>query len=134
MICSIKSPAERRYVVRMWVAAGLCILFALVAAWSFRLGHPHGVLAYLIAVLPALPIIGALVGTGMYLGEEKDEFQRNLLVQALLGGTGGILAVATAWGYLEDFAHAPHIDLVWVYPAFWVLTGISYGVVWWRYR
>jgi hypothetical protein len=134
MICSIKSPAERRYVVRMWVAAGLCVLFSAVAALVFRLGHPHGVVAYLVGVLPALPIMGALVYTGVYLGEEKDEFQRNLLVQALLGGTGGILAATTAWGYLEDFAHAPHLDLIWVYPAFWLFAGISYGVVWWRYR
>jgi hypothetical protein len=60
-----------------------------VAALTFKLGHPHGVLAYAVAVLPALPIAGALVGTGMYLGEEKDEFQRNSLVQALLGGRAG---------------------------------------------
>jgi hypothetical protein len=134
MICSIKSPAERRYVVRMWVAAGLCIVFSAVAALVFKIGHLHGALAYLVAVLPALPIVGALFYTGVYLAEEKDEFQRNLLVQSLLGGTGGILAVTTAWGNLEDFAHAPHLDLIWVYPLFWLFAGVSYGVVWWRYR
>jgi hypothetical protein len=134
MICAIKSPAERRYVVRMCVAAALSVLFSAVAALVFRLGHPHGVVAYLVAVLPALPIMGALVGTGMYLSEEKDEFQRNLLVQALLGGTGATLAAITAWGYMEDFAHAPHMDLVWVYPAFWAFAGIAYAVVWRRYR
>ena len=85
MICWSKNEAERRYVVRMWVAAGLCVLGSIVAAAVFKLGHPHGVVAYLVAVLPALPIIGALVYTGVYLGEEKDEFQRNLLVKALLG-------------------------------------------------
>jgi hypothetical protein len=82
----------------MWVAAGLCVLFSFVAAVAFRHVHPHVVVAYVVAVLPALPIIGALMYTGVYLAEEKDEFQRNLLVHALLGGTGGILAVATAWG------------------------------------
>jgi len=134
MICWSRNGADRRYVIRMWVAAGLCVAFSVVAALTFRLGHPHGVLAYLVAVLPALPIGGALVGTGVYLGEEKDEFQRNLLVQALLGGTGGILTAVTAWGYVEDFAHAPHLDLIWVYPAFWAFAGISYAVVWARYR
>ena len=134
MYCSIKNPAERRYVIRMWVSAALCVLFSLVAALVFRLSHPHGVLAYLVAVLPALPIMGALVCTGLYLGEEKDEFQRNLLVQSLLGGTGVILAVTTAWGYMEDFAHAPHADLIWVYPLFWLFAGISYVVVKLRYR
>jgi hypothetical protein len=134
MTCSIKNQAGRRYTIRMWVAAGLCVLGSIVAAVAFKLGPPHGALAYLIAVLPALPIIGALVYTGVYLGEEKDEFQRNLLVKSLLGGTGAILSGLTAWGNLEDFAHAPHLDLVWVYPAFWLFAGISYGVVWMRYR
>ena|SRR5579859_7981151 len=134
MNCWGKSVAERRYVVRMLVAAGLCIVFSTFAALTFRHWHPPGVLAYLVAVLPALPIAGALVWTGVYLGEEKDEFQRNMLIQAMLGGTGAILAVSTAWGYLEDFAHAPHIDLTMVYPAFWLFTAISYGVVRWRYR
>jgi hypothetical protein len=134
MLCSYNNPAQRRFVIRMWLMAALCVLFSLVAALVFRISHPHGVLAYLVAVLPALPIIGALVYTGIYLGEEKDEFQRNLLVQSLLGGTGGILAVITAWGYMVDFAHAPHMDLVYVYPFFWVFAGISYWIVRARYR
>jgi hypothetical protein len=134
MLCSIKNPSVRHYVIRMWIVAALCVLFSVVAALVFRLSHPHGILSYLVAVLPALPIMGALVYTGVYLAEEKDEFQRNLLVQSLLGGTGGILAITTAWGYMEDFAHAPHMDLIWVYPLFWVFVGISYGLVKARYR
>jgi len=134
MICSTSNPAQRRYVVRMLWAAGLCILFSLVTALGFKLGHLTGVLAYGTAILPALPIIGALVGTGFYLAEESDEFQRNLLVQSLLGGMGAVLSVSTVWGNLEDFAHAPHLDLIWVYPLFWLFVGISYGVVAWRYR
>ncbi|MGD0682703.1 MAG: hypothetical protein ABR990_11715 [Terracidiphilus sp.] len=134
MLCAFNNPAQRRFVIRMWIMAALCVLFSLVAALVFRHSHPHGVVSYLVAVLPALPIIGALIYTGVYLAEEKDEFQRNLLVQSLLGGTGGILAVITAWGYMEDFARAPHMDLVWVYPLFWLFAGISYGFVRARYR
>lgn len=134
MFCSIKSPTERLYVIRMWIMAALCVLFSLMAALVFHHIHPHGVIAYMVAVLPALPIMGALFYTGVYLAEEKDEFQRNLLVQSLLGGTGGILAATTAWGYMEDFAHAPHLDLVYIYPLFWLFAGISYGFARARYR
>src|SRR5450755_299554 len=105
MACFFSNPAQRRYVTRIWGAAALSILFSLVTALEFKFRHPAGTIAYLAALLPALPIIGALAGTGLYLGEEKDEFQRNLLIQAALGGTGGILAATTAWGYMEDFAH-----------------------------
>src|SRR5579863_4718965 len=134
MLCSINNPAQRRYFVRMGVAAALCILFALVAALAFRFGHLTGIAAYLVAILPALPIVGALIGTGAYLGEEKDEFQRTLLVQSLLGGIGITLSATTIWGYLEDFAHAPHLDLVWVYPLFWIFVVLSMPFVVLRYR
>ena len=133
LFCTGK-PAQRRYVIRMWVAAGLCILFAVAAAFSFRFGHPHGIVAYSLAVLPALPIIGALIGTGVYLDEEKDEFQRNVLIQSLLGGMGATLSMTTVWGYLEDFAQVRHMDLVWVYPVFWFFAAIAYPVVKTRYR
>ena len=98
MWCTPSSPAQRRFVVEMWCVAGLCIVFAVVAALSFRLGHVSGLLAYLVAILPALPIVWALVSTGNYLNKETDEFQRNLLVQSLLGGIGVTLAATTVSG------------------------------------
>jgi hypothetical protein len=57
-----------------------------------------------------------------------------LLVQSLLGGIGGTLAATTVWGYLEDFTRTPRLDIVWIYPIFWVFVGISYHVVRARYR
>ncbi len=133
-LCSFKSPAQRRFVIRMWIAAGLCIAFAFVAAAVFHHLHPSGIPAYLVAILPALPIVGAIICTGVYLAEETDEFQRNMLVQSLLGGIGGTLAVTTIWGYLEDFAKAPRLDLILVYGVFWSFAGITYGFVRRRYR
>jgi hypothetical protein len=112
----------------------LVALLAVGVALVFRLLHLHGVPAYAAAVLPALPILWLLVEMGRYLAAEKDEFQRNLLVQCLLGGTGGTLATTTVWGYLEDFARAPHLDLVLVYAIFWLFVLVSYPVVRLRYR
>lgn len=135
MWCISASPAQRRFTIQMWVAAALCVLFALVTALSFRLGHPGGILAYPLAVLPALPIIFALACTGTYLAEETDDFQRSLLIQSILGGIGVTLAATTAWGYLEHFVHTfPHFDAIFVYPFFWFATALSYPVVRLRYR
>ena len=134
MWCLTGSPSQRRFMIQMWVAAGLCILFALVTSLAFRLGHPSGFLAYPVAVLPALPIIGALVCTGTYLAEETDEFQRSVMVQSLLGGIGVTLASTTAWGYLEHFGRSPHFDAILVYPIFWFSTALAYPVVRLRYR
>ena len=134
MFCSMKTAAQRRYVIRSLEGAGLVIALAVGAAAAFRLGHLHGPLTYVVAVLPALPIIWVLIETGVYLAAEKDEFQRNILVQCLLGGIGGTLAATTIWGYLEDFARAPRLDLILVYVIFWFFAAITNPVVSRRYR
>ena len=134
MICTSSSLAQRRFTIQMWVVAGLCILFALIAALAFRLGHVSGFFAYPIAVLPALPIMGALVFTGTYLAEETDEFQRSLFIQSLLGGIGVTLSATTIWGYLEHFVHTVHLDPIWIYPIFWFSTAAAYPIVRLRYR
>ena len=134
MICSVKSPEQRRFVVRCWLSVPLIVVFSLAAVFSFRFGHLHGPWAYPVAVLPALPIIWVLFETARYVAAEKDEFLRMLLVQCLLGGIGGTLATTTIWGFLEDFTHAPHLHLLLVYPIFWLFVTISFPVVYARYR
>ncbi|MGB7267002.1 MAG: hypothetical protein WBC92_15915 [Terracidiphilus sp.] len=50
---------------RSIASATLVFLFAFVAAASFRLLHLHGVLAYLAAILPAVPIFWLFVAVAM---------------------------------------------------------------------
>ncbi len=130
----ISSPAQGRYVWRMFWAAALCIALSSAAALGIRHGHMTGVPAYLLAALPAAPIILTLLVTGAYLVEEKDEFQRNLYIQALLGGVALTLSLTTVWGNLEDFVHVPPLDPIWVFPLFWIFVVAAFPVVWLRYR
>jgi hypothetical protein len=134
MFCVPKSPAIKRYTSRFTVVMVVYVVFILLVAWAFKSYHPKGLIAYALAVLPALPIIGMLVVVGLYLAEEKDEFIRNLQVQSMLWGIGGTLAVTTVWGFLEDFAHVPHMDLFLVFPIFWFFVGVSTPIVRRRYR
>ncbi len=133
MWCS-SNPAQRRYRVRMMWAALLMVVFAAAAVSGIRHGHVSGITSYFLAVLPAVPAAWSLVVTGAYLSEEKDEFQRNLYIQALLCGMAVTLAVVTAWGYMEDFGRAPHLDPVWVCAMFWISTVVSFPLVMRRYR
>lgn len=130
----VSNPAQSRYMVRMLVAAVFCIVFAALAAAGFRLGYLKGVLAWVVATVSALPIVAALAVTGAYLSEEKDEFQRTLYIESLLGGIAATLAATTIWGYLEDFVQAPHLRLIWVYPMFWLFVVAAFPVVRLRYR
>jgi hypothetical protein len=133
MLC-VSNPAQGRYVGRMFWAALLCVLLSAGAKMGIRHGHVTGAPAYLLAVLPAAPILLTLLVTGAYLVEEKDEFQRNLYIQALLGGIALTLSLTTVWGNLEDFVHVPPLDLIWVYPLFWIFVLVAFPVVWLRYR
>jgi hypothetical protein len=112
----------------------LYALFQILAVWEFKHGHPTGGLAYLLAVLPSLPIIGELVVVGLYLTEEKDEFQRTVLVQSLLWGIGATLAVTSVWGFLENFIQVVHFDLYLVFPLFWFFVGVFTPLLKARYR
>src|ERR1017187_10299556 len=95
MTCLQMNPAIRRYLRRFAVTMTAYIALTVVVALSFHRYHPKGPFAYLLAVLPGLAIIGMIVTVGLYLAEEKDEFQRNLFVQAMLWGLGGVLAVTS---------------------------------------
>src|ERR1700748_2174701 len=101
MLCIPEGAAARRYLYRFAPAMGLYLIFLSISVRSFRTFHPTGVLAYGLAVLPALPLIATLVIVGLYLVDEQDEFQRNLFIQSVLWGIGLSMAVMTVWGFLE---------------------------------
>jgi hypothetical protein len=133
MIC-FKSKAELRYVYRLAPTMLVYVAFLFVAQWTFHHHPPTGLVAYLLAILPALPLIGSLAIVGLYIAEESDEFQRSIIIQSMLWGLGGALSVGTVWGFLEDFANAPHISIFYVYVFFWIFMGLSQPFIRHRYR
>jgi hypothetical protein len=134
MACLPRNPAIRRYLNRFVIAMSAYIALILVVATYFHRFHPHGPFAYLLAVLPAFAIIGIIVVVGIYLAEEKDEFQRNLFVQALLWGLGGVLSVTSVWGMLESFTHITHFQPTWTFTLFWIFVGVSTPFLQRRYK
>jgi hypothetical protein len=134
MLCATRSPAIRRYTVRFAVAMTLYVAFLFLSVWTFKHFHPAGVLAWLLAILPSLPIVGCPSVIGLYLTEEKDEFQRTVLVHSMLWSIGTTLSVTTVWGFLENFLEVRHFDLYLVFPLFWFLVGVFNPIFKARYR
>ena len=134
MQCYPVTKAGRRYISRLFPTMVLYIVFLYIAQWTFHHLHPTGLVVYLLAVLPALPLVGTLAIVGLYIAEESDEFERSIIVQSMLWGLGGALSVSTIWGFLEDFAKAPHISSFYVYIFFWIFMGISQPLIRLRYR
>jgi hypothetical protein len=134
MVCASLTHARRRYLVRLAFTMAVYVLFTYVTRWSFQNLHPTGLGVYLLAMLPALPMVGSLAIVGLHVIEEPDEFERSILIQSALWGLGGALAVSTIWGALEEFAQAPHRSAFYSYLFFWILMAISGAIIRLRYR
>jgi hypothetical protein len=134
MICSLKNPAGRRYLRRFLITMLAYVLCIVVSVWTFVHNRPTGILAYALAVLPALPVIGMLAVFGFYLAEEKDDFQRTIFVQSMLWATGARLAATTIWGFLENFVQVPHLGSILIFPLYCFFWGISSPLVMARYK
>jgi hypothetical protein len=124
----VRTPAWKRY---DWRAIWLSLLYAaalLVAVYGFKHHLLPGGLAYVVAVLPALPIIGIFAAIGRYLVEEQDEYVRMLMVRQTLWASGFALSLATIWGFLEGFGLAGHVEAYYIAVAWFFGLGLG-GVI-----
>ncbi len=103
------NPATKRYNRRVIGMSLLYAAFILMAVYSFKHQLLHGPVAYVAAILPALPVIGIFGAMGRYLIEEQDEYVRMLMVRQSLWASGFALSVATIWGFLESFDLVGHV-------------------------
>ena len=116
----LRTPAWKRYNWRVILLSILYAAFLLAAVYGFKHKLVPSPLAYPVAILPALPIIGIFVAMGRYLVEEQDEYVRMLMVRQTLWASGFALSVATVWGFLENFDLVEHVDaysvaIVWFF-------------------
>jgi hypothetical protein len=102
-----KSPAMRRYVIRIAVLMSFYLIALLGASRAFRAELVSGPAAYALAIVPALPVIGVFWAVMRLLVEEPDEFMRLLMVRQALVATGFCLTVMTIWEFLQNFDLVP---------------------------
>ena len=119
------NQAQRRYNIRILLLGVLYALLLFGTVWLFVGHRAHGMIAYIVAVLPALPIVGMFGVIGRYLVEEKDEYLRDWFVRQALVATGFALSVATVWGFLENFDLVPHVYAY--YAAILWFAGLGVG-------
>ena len=121
----IMSPATRRYNKRVIILSLIYSAFLIGAVYGFKHHLVSGVFAWIVAILPALPIIGIFAAIGLYLVEEQDEYVRMLMVRQTLWASGFALSVATIWGFLENFDLVGHADGYWVCVAWFFGLGLG---------
>lgn len=108
------SPAVRRYNRRILLLSLVYMVTLFAAVYAFKHHLLSGPLAWVVALLPALAVIGFFVAIGRYLIEERDEYLRVQMARQSLIATGFAMSVATAWGFLENFGFVPHVYAYYV--------------------
>ena len=124
----IMSPAGWRYNKRVIILSLIYSAFLIGAVYGFKHHLVSGAFAWIVAILPALPIIGIFGAIGRYLVEEQDEYVRMLMVRQTLWASGFALSLATAWGFLESFDLVGHADGYYVVIAWYFGLGVG-GIV-----
>ena len=120
-----KNQATKRYTSRVIVLSLSYAALLFGAVYLFVHHLLSGPVAYVAAVLPALPIIGIFVAIGRYLVEERDEYLRDQFIRQALIASGFALSIATAWGFLENFDLVPHVYAY--YAAILWFAGLGVG-------
>jgi len=125
------SPAARKYLKSsLIVLTSYVVLFPLAGYVADRI-HPTGVVLWMLAALPVLPILGVMSLMGQYLRNEKDNYKRDLAVRCVLWGTAGMVIVHLFSSYLRIFGWKgqffPFCEF-YVFALFMLVAKISYRV------
>jgi uncharacterized membrane protein len=123
--CGGYSEAIGTYNRRALIWSFSYVVLLVAAIMGNRAWHPTGPLAWIIAILPALPIFFLIWSMGAYIAEETDEYLRQRTIMSALWATGFLLAIATCYGFLETFKLVPHVE-GWAAVPVWAV-GLGLG-------
>ena len=134
MSCHIKTKAERVYLKRL--AATMAVYIVLVFATTILVRHigVSGWLLYVVAVIPCLPILRLVQVVAIYLHEEKDEFQRLLVVRAILAGASVTLFISAVSDFLRSYTDTGDLPPFTIFILFWTVFGAAQGIQSYRNR
>ncbi len=79
--------------------------------------------AYILALAIAAPVAGQIWAT-LALMHDSDEFVRAITAKRFILASGLAMALLSAWGFMESYAHAPHAPGWLIYPLFWAVFGL----------
>lgn len=119
---SAASPA-RAYGIGTAVSMSLYVLAIVVAEASDGQAWFEGPAGYVVALLPAVAIMGQLWAV-MRLIATADEYVRAVTLKRFVAAACLMMAAATCWGFLELYKGLAHLQAWYAYPAFWAFYGL----------
>jgi peptidoglycan/LPS O-acetylase OafA/YrhL len=122
--CSPSSRAERIRVMRPFYA--LFTLYMLIyMVTMFVKPTKDTPLAWALDLGTGISMVAMLIAAAVGMARQRDEFQRKLLTEAMIWGTGGMLAITSIWGLLEVHTSIPRMDILFNFPIFITITAIA---------
>lgn len=134
MLCDGKTPARKRYergVLRQ-MAAYLVVI--LCSSWFVKHDGGERFYLYFWSIVPAIPIVGVVLGMAKYLRDETDEFQKQKVMRSILVGTASLLVAVVVNDFLRAFAKADGLPPFLAYLIFMAGMAIAEFIQWLRYR
>ena len=119
MAFNFSSLPNRRFLVRIGASTVVLALSITAARHLIEQALVGGPLAWVVALVPGLAMLGFFYAYGMLIVEQKDEFIRMLVIRQLIIATGIALSFATVWGFLEEFGLVEHI-----YPYYFAIAWV----------
>jgi hypothetical protein len=97
-----KLNAAKKGLIRrgVWVLVGYELLFAAAMVWVDRT-KATGTVVWLMAGVPTIAVPAFIAVLARYLGEEVDEFHRQLVVRCLLWGLAAVMTSVCFHGFLQ---------------------------------
>ncbi|WP_114521304.1 hypothetical protein [Altererythrobacter sp. ZODW24] len=125
--CGTISPAIATYTKGIMITSFAYIVGLGIAVSMNNRMELTGITAFLIALLPVIPILGMVYVMGKYLIDEKDEYLRHRAMIANVVGLGAVLSIGSFWGFLETFEIVPHVPGWWSVPIWAIGMGFAQG-------
>lgn len=127
-------PAMRRYTMRFLPAMFIYGLILIPGTSYFVEAKPTGLLAWAIAIAPAIPVLFAIRAVMLYHKEEDDEFLKAMAAQSQLIAMGLTMAVCTVYGFLDLYRLVPHVEAWAVFPLWAVCLCPAQLLTWRRFK
>jgi hypothetical protein len=126
------SPAMKLYNQRMLAASAVYVVGLFGAIWAHDALNLPQVMAFTAALAPSLGVVMMVVAMARLIAEESDEYLRQRHIRAALYGLGGLLTIATIWGFFEQFDLVPHAPGWLAVPVFAIGLGVAHVWPWAR--
>ncbi len=127
MYCDATPEMKRRNRREMLRKFWPVYLIYVIATGMFTFVHPvhNSLLAYVLSLSLAISLIAMMVTLAVVTMRQRDEFQKQLILQSMTWGLCGMLCITTTWGLLEVLTDVRHLPILMNFPIFIVIMAAA---------